>query len=1071
MHIVKTCLRTLLLAICCAALLNAQTGGTGSIYGTVQDPSEASIPNTDVMARNQDTGTERKTVTTATGDYVFANLPVGTYVVRVSKQGFKTFSQEGISLQVDRRARVDVVLQVGTVSEQVVVKGEAPLIEASKGTLSTVVDEKRMAELPLNGRNPLELTLLVGGVQPTSGAFINQAFTNPNQQFVSSSGGRGNTIVYNLDGADNSDSYTNVANVYPNPDALREFSFVTNAFSAEFGRRSGGVVNAITRSGTNQFHGSVFEFFRNYNLNATNFFTAGRPDGLKRNQYGASVGGPIRKDKTFFFAAWQGTKIRQLPATSTTVVPTQAMRNGDFSGLRASNGAPVIVKDPDTGVPFSNNQIPVGRFDPIAVKLLNNIPVPSDPTGLLRYAILNTSDDDQVTARVDHMISASNQLTGRILYDTLHRGNSILPGTLLGASYTPNFRSYNLTLSDTQTFSPSLLGTFSFTFNRLWSGYNNGYPTTLAQLGAKIFDLSPNPSISLGVGGFFGIGDVGAAILVRNNFQYQSGMTYVFGRHELKFGADILRQQFNIPVAAYLCDGSFSFSNQFSGSNMTDFFLGRPSSFTQITPWAEALRGLGPGFYVQDNFKVTRRLTLNLGLRWEPLIPWVDIRNYETGVWRPGAQSTRAPNLPPNLLVAKDPGVPTAGYDGSMRKFDPRLGLAYLLPDGKTSIRLGYGVFHEFPNSKVNNVSATTAPFAVRVDIQNPPSIGNPFTAAIPNPFPTTLPPPSSFPFPRPIQAVTYGDNFTNPYAQQWNVTVERQFATTWVARISYEGSEGTKLLSQRELNPALVTSGATLANTDQRRIYAPNWTNVQALESAGTSSYNGVSLTVEKRLASGFSILAHYTFSKSLDEESNITGTGQASFANPYNREYDRGLSDYDHTHRFVASYLWALPSPNAPNTFVRHILGGWQTNGIITLQSGTPFSVLDGTNRSLDGVGSDRADLVGSTDLYTSDSRGRRIAQYFNTSDFAINAFGTYGTSGRNILRGPGLATVNFSVFKNVRIREKIQLQYRTEFFNLFNRVNLNNPTSTANSPIYGRITSANDPRILQLALRLEF
>ena len=247
-----------------------------------------------------------------------------------------------------------------------------------------MVDDRRMSELPLNGRNPLELTLLVAGVQPTSGASINQAFTNPNQQFVSSSGGRGNTILFNLDGGDNSDSYTNVANVYPNPDALREFSFQTNSFSSEYGRRSGGVVNAITRSGTNAFHGSAFEFFRNSNLNATNFFTPGRPDGLKRNQYGASVGGPMRRDKTFFFAAWQGTKVRQQPATSTTIVPTQAQRNGDFSGLRTGTGALVVVKDPSTGVPYPNNQIPTSSFDPIAVKLLNNIPTPSDPTGLLR---------------------------------------------------------------------------------------------------------------------------------------------------------------------------------------------------------------------------------------------------------------------------------------------------------------------------------------------------------------------------------------------------------------------------------------------------------------------------------------------------------------------------------------------------------------------------------------------------------------------------------------------------------------------------------------------------------------
>src|SRR5215472_15065488 len=278
----------LLALIVASATAPAQTGDTASIYGTVHDPTGSSVVYATVVARNQDTGAERRTITTENGDYVFANLPVGTYEVTVSKPGFKAFSQEGILLQVDRRARVDAALEVGAITERIMVKGEAPLVEASRATLATVVDDRRMSELPLNGRNPLELTLLVAGVQPTSGSSINQAFTNPNQQFVSSSGGRGNTILFNLDGGDNSDSYTNVANVYPNPDALREFSFQTNSFSSEYGRRSGGVVNAITRSGTNAFHGSAFEFFRNSNLNATNFFTPGRPDGLKRNQYGVA---------------------------------------------------------------------------------------------------------------------------------------------------------------------------------------------------------------------------------------------------------------------------------------------------------------------------------------------------------------------------------------------------------------------------------------------------------------------------------------------------------------------------------------------------------------------------------------------------------------------------------------------------------------------------------------------------------------------------------------------------------------------------------------------------------------
>ena len=473
-------LRSLLLLTLLASAIQAQLVATGRVNGIVTDQAGAVLPGARVTVTELHTNQSRSTVSNESGEFSFPILPVGEYRVETELTGFQKNITNNIKLTVDQTVNLELALQVGEVSQTIEVTGSPTLVESSVPTLKTVIDQKKIQELPLEGRNVLKLMLLVPGVQPTSGALINQEYTAPNQVFVSSNGGRGNTIVYNLDGVDNSDTYTNVANSYPNPDALEAITIETNSYSAEHGRRGGGVLNAITRSGTNSWHGSLFEFVRNSAFNATNFFTPGVEDGFKRHQFGGTVGGPIFKDKTFFFASYQRTTYRRLSVNQTAIVPTAEQRTGDFSNLRGANGQVIIIRDPNTGLPFPNNQIPSGRISPIARSLLDFLPVPDNPSGLVRLAIPNSSDDDQFLTRVDHNFSNSNRLTGRLLYDRLKSGTNVVSNNILNAVTRANFRTTNISISDTHTFSPTLIGVFSATLNRLWSGKGGDYPTTLS---------------------------------------------------------------------------------------------------------------------------------------------------------------------------------------------------------------------------------------------------------------------------------------------------------------------------------------------------------------------------------------------------------------------------------------------------------------------------------------------------------------------------------------------------------------------------------------------------------------
>jgi hypothetical protein len=1062
---------TILLCMLVAPQRSWAQVASGTITGTVRDNSGASIPNATVTVRENETSLVRSATSSHSGDYNITDLPIGTYTVETTATGFRKVTQTGIVLDVGRILQVNAVLPVGGVEQNIVVNAEPPQLETRQSALSGLVDEKRMVGLPLNGRNPLQLSLLLPGVQPAANTVFQTSNTLPQQQFISVSGGRGNTVVYLLDGGVNQDNYTNVANIYPNPDALQEFSIETNNFSAQYGTRLGGVVNAVTRSGTNQVHGALFEYLRNDYFNAHNYFSPGKSDGLKRNQYGVAVGGPIIKNKLFAFGSWQETHIRQTPVGLQAVLPTPAQLSGDFSGLKNAAGQQIVLKNPGTGVAYVNNYIDPSTFDPVAVKLLHYMPTPAAASGVVSVNQVNANNDDQFVTKVDYQATTNDRISIRWIHDTYRVISGLDPTDILGAQRLPDFHTHNATISWLHTLSPTLLMNSSFTFNRIQSGLSYGYPTTLADLGSKMTNLSPNPDIIVNVAGYFAIPTVAGGSLARNDFEYQESFTWQRGKHELRFGVDVLRQQLNQPGSAYFSDGQFLFQNSLSGSNLVDYLLGVPSTFTQATPQAEALRGLIPGTYVQDNYKITSKLTLNLGLRWEPFLPWIDVRNNEVANFIPGEQSTVAPGLPTGLVVYGDPGVPRAGYNGSLNKFDPRIGFAYQAA-ASTVIRGGAGIFRDYPNGIVNNRITLGPPFDVQVNIQNPTSLSNPFSASSPNPYPVTIPPPRGYVFPRPVLAVVYPRSFTNAHAFQENLTVEQQLTPNWLFRLSYIGAQGRNLLANNEINPARYIPGSSsLSNIDQRRPYYPiGFTSISEFESNSISNYNAMAATIEKRLSRGFSFLASYTFSKSMDMSSAVgTGGVFGIYTNPADPNYDYGLSDYNHTNRFVASGIYDTPELTAHKA-LNQLLGTWELNGIVTLQSGAPFTVLDGIDQSMDGVAADRPNIIGNPSLSWS-SHTAEVAQYFNRTAFQLNNPGTFGSTGRNTLIGPGLFNVDYSMVKTFPIHEATKLQFRAEAFNLFNHPNFDNPNSTLNSPLFGKITTAEPSRVLQFALRFMF
>lgn len=1051
-----------------------------SLSGTVTDPSGAVVPGATVTVINSSTGATATAKSNASGFYIMPNLDPGTYRLRVENTGFQRYIQNGILLQVNRATNVNARLKLGSSTQTVTITGQGSQVNVRSGTQAYEISAQMATELPLNGRNVQQLMLLAPDATQGNSTYFAQGATRPDSEvFVSASGGQGNTTTFYLDGGLDLDPYTNVANILPNPDAIQEFSYQTNSFNAKFAGAGGGVMNVVTKSGTNRLHGTLFDFIRNGALfDARNFF-APTTDLLKWNQFGGSVGGPIRKNNTFFFVSYEGLRERVAPSGQFAPTPTQAERNGDWSAFKTQ------LVSPFTGVPFPNNQVNPNLYNSATQKLTSFLPVASSSTGLAEYSTRSEQNENQFITRIDHNFGSKFSLYGTYLYDQLREPSTQIDTDILTASTNRLWRSQHSTLNGTYTLRPTLLANFTVSYDRE-TAFNTGAPhfPDWPQLGVNLHPMATSgskTSLGLSVSGYFSALWDALYRVPRQNFDYASNWTWITGNHTLEFGGEFARNASTLDQD-FLSNGYFAFGGALSGNNLLDFMMGDPSLFEQFSPIYASYRRNQPALYMNDTWKMRRRLTWSLGVRWSPWLPLKDVAYHQMEVFSPdafaqGVRSSVYPTLPPGYLIPGDPGIPVGGIPDAFHVFDPRIGVAYdVFGNGSTSIRAGYGMYHDQVMAVDYNNEADFPPFVVGVTREFFPNLLDPYQG-ITDPFPVPRPTPKNFTFPEPFSASPFYIENTYPTTQQWNVSFERQLPAQTLLRIAYEGSNSYHMFGGIEANAAVYNPNLSFTQneltTTARRPMGQYFTSLPVEKTIGTSNFNALVVSIEKRMSHGLTFLGGYRWSKCMDEVS-ASDLSHDDYTSP-NPSHDYGPCDFNVTNQFQGSFTYQLPTMSNLGVAGREIFGGWMVNGILTFRSGLPFSVSSGKDLSASGIGRDRADAVGNSNLPGGRSTAQQIFEWFNTQAFALNAPGTYGNAGRNSLNGPSYSDIDFSLIKSFRIPkfgEASRLNFRADFFNGFNFVNLNNPGATlSTASTFGRITSAGSPRIIQLALKYYF
>jgi len=1067
----------LLLVVLVAAQVLIAQYNLASLGGTVSDPTGAAVPDARVTVRNTGTGLTRNTTTGATGAFVLPSLPVGAYHLTIEKQGFSRFVQDGIALTVNQAGNVTVTLQLGQVAEEVTVSAGAELVTTREATVGQLVDARRVVDLPLDGRRAQVLVFLSAGTANLTSRYCGfncYGGVYPGEQRAAVNGGGAGAVYYTLDGSGHNDTYIAMNLPFPNPDAVQEFKLQENNISALHGSSGSGVVNIVTKSGTNELHGTVFHFLRNGALNARNFF-APVHDTLKRNQFGGSLGGPIAKDRLFFFTSYQGTRISSAPAGLVAFVPTQAERNGNFTG------SPQLI-DPRNNTPFPGNQIPRSRFSQPSIYFMNRLALPNGPGRQLTFSRAPSYPyEDEGTVKIDY-VRGLHHISGRYFNTDFRQPPVPTPADNVAAADTNGNRVRVQSISGdyTYTVSPTFLIEGNFGYNRQRGGSLSSATFSFADAGAKITPgpKTPPGEIVLSVGGGFSVNTNHPGDFNRDDFTYRGMASLIRGEHQIRFGMEAARVQNQIDNT-FTQFGQVTFNGRLSGDNIADFLLGDMSQFRQGGGEFKDLVGWRWGWFAQDDWRVNDRLTLNVGIRWDPYIPYHD-RGGRFACFQPGVKSTRYPNAPVGLTFAagagqqNDAGCPPSGIYNHWNTVAPRIGFAYKLTgDGRSALRGGVGYYYNAVSTNAQT-SHFNAPIAAVFQFNGIIDFADPYgSVGIANPFPANfgglrIPgPDATFVLPTALQ-VTH-QRVRPPLLTTWNLTLERQVGASWVVRGAYVGNKGTHIITQfqsgRELNAAIFGPGATVANIQARRPYQ-SFTTISSSQGGHNSHYHSIQLTVERQFSRGFSILANYTLAKTMDDH---------GWTNPFNRRFDYARSNDDLPHNFNFSGLWQVPKVSLSSSVADRILNGWQLGSIVSWRSGFPFSIRSGVDNAVSGVNRDRADFIG-TDINAAQLGSGRphselITQFFDTSVWARNALGTFGNSGRNILQGPRAFTMNLSVLKGIPITERFHLQFRGEFFNSLNNVNFSAPGATLGTAAFGRITSAEDPRILQFGLKLMF
>ena len=1052
--------RAILVAVLLSTGMALAQTSTASLFGIARDSSGAVIPGAAVTATNTGTTFTRTATTDGTGAYLITNLPVGAYTLTVEKAGFRKFVQQGITLNVNDQARVDVAMVIGDTTESISVTAEATGVDTQSTSMGAVIDHTRVQELPLNGRNAMELARLVPGVaRATAPTTEPQARQGPS---IVVAGARDTENELRFDGTANKNPLQNTLLNLPSPDALQEFRVLTSNFSAEYGRAGGGVFVAITRSGTNQFHGSAWEYLRNKALNARNFFAVDKPD-LKQNQFGFTLGGPIVRDHTFFFGSYQGVRIRESQLFATALPPTAAERAGNFSNSKR------LPSDPLTGKLFPDNNIPSSQFDPVAAKLLDTyVPLPNTSDGRFVALVPQTTDGNQYLAKIDHSFNERNTLNVRYFRDItdllFQTGN--IPGYVVTQQHMANT---NWALADTHTFSPAVLNEFRLGVERFNSPTTAVGKSQLSDFGANYPGVMIPQMPNINTSGYFSLGSNDIYRDTGNIYQIGDTLRWVRGRHSVSFGGEFERTEY-FGRGSSANQGTFAFDGSITHNAFADFLIGKPATLDQSSPYERMVKGYNWYLFVQDDFRISSHLTVNLGLRYQLFHPYHAIYD-RVNTYRAGVQSTVVPGAPLGMLFPGDPGVTDTLLQTDTNNLAPRVGVAWdPFGNGRLSVRAAYGLFFEDDRADPWTYPAVNQPFVIRKNVFNPYSFSDPYRAQE-DPFPYIYSPQTArFSFPMGLSTFSSPD-IRSPYVHHVSFSVEKSLPANTVVSVGYIGKFAHNLLRMTQMNPAVYVPGqSTTANTDARRIILPGtYSSMRLIRGNSNSSYNGLQLVLNKRLSRGLTVLASYTFSKFLDYYS-ATNLGQLP-QNPYDEGADRSRSDEDRTHVFSASFYYELPFLREGKGFVGKAFGAWTVSGIISHTSGAPINILSGQDYSLTGVGYDRPDLVGDPHRSYS-STDDMLMRYFNTAAFVANKPGQYGNVGRNLLTGPSQDITNISLVKSFPISERLgRLQFRGEFFNLFNHANFGQPEARLNNRNFGRIQSAGDPRIVQLALRYIF
>jgi hypothetical protein len=1102
---------------------HAQVTAVAQISGQITDSTGAAIVNADVTMTEIGKRDVHATKSDASGSYVLSNLPVGLYRLEVKTNGFKDYVQNGIELVVNNNIQKNVLMQVGSASEKVEVSATASMVETKENSISNLVDQQRINELPLNGRQVTDLIYTVGAAVPAdSGDTGSKTFYSSTR--IAVAGGQGNGTAYLLDGADATDAMSNVNLPMPFPDALQEFSIETSAVSSQFGTHPGATVNAVTKSGSNDFHGNMFEYIRNGDLDARNFFSTTGPDTLKRNTFGGTAGGHIIKDKLFYFGGFQGVQNRQNPPQLTTHIPTQAMLNGDFSTIASATcGKALTLGDPASNdtVAFPGNQIPISRFSAAAVTLATKyLPTAqANQCGTVTYGIPQTGDEQQFIERSDYVVSPKQMIWGRYLWDHWTNPPVLIGSNLLTSTSPGNFElAQEITIGDSYTFTPTLVNTFHLGFNRRRDNRGpTNFPINWTDLGVPMYSAVPNFLLISGMTGGFTTycGTCAPGHFNLNDFQVADDVNWVRGRHQLSFGFNVIRVQNNTVSGfdengAPTWNGQFTTFNKVTGLAMADFMLGPMSDFQQTNATPDDLRTWIMSYYAQDSFRLNKNFVLNFGLRWEPTFSDPDKygrgTSFNETAFLAGQHSTKDPTAPAGLFVPGDPGIPAANWNGQKANFAPRVGMVWNPHgDGRDTLRVGGALLYDSTETWFNERETTNPPYGNDIDVGSTGTLQNPWAGyAGGNPFPQA---PGHLFFPNYGTYINMPLNPKSTYVEDWNVTYQRQLPSNWMASVSYLGNHTTHLWIALERNPALYTAGncnagqfgltaagacSTTANTNQRRILYENnpangiaYASIDTMDDGATSRYQGLLLSTQHR-STHYTFIANFTDSYCLSDYDFGAALAGSTNSQIFNRHADWGpcISDarYLFNSSFVATSYW-----QSDNHAMSALLKNWQLAPLFQARTGQPLTILTGADNSLTGLGNDRPDQVLSDWHATAGCATQSICvQYLNKAAFTPNPLGTYGDVGRNAVRGPGLFSFNLSLSRSFKLTERFILQARADAFNIINHTNFVGAFAPAGQPAgasygtlsqtlsssnFGQVTGAYDPRILQFALKLAF